>query len=881
MDEWIGSWLAAWVRIVRLRPRLVLVSALVATVGLGLYAATHLAMNMDTNSIMSQELPGEQRWNEINAAFPETTDPLLIVVDAATSERAREGALALRDRMARETSLFREVDVPGEGPFFEQNGLLYLSTEELGELAGHLATVQPYLAELQRDPSLRGLFDLLNRAVDALGRGETTVFELGPVFDRLSHSIDAVTRDERPTPVSWREVLLGDTIADRKLRLVVAQPIVDYGRLVPAREAIDHIHALAREVGLGPGTDVRVRVTGDLALSTDELTTVMRGALVSGVLSSFAIAGILSLALRSGKLVLATMITLGAGLVWTFAFAAAAIGTLNMVSVAFAVLFVGLGTDFGVHFCLRWQDLRARGRTREAAMEETTADVGLSLVVCSATTAIGFLAFWPTDYNAVAELGLISAVGILVSLFANLTLLPACVELLEPGLPRARARLHDRPFFARLIDLPVRRARAIRIGAVLVALVCLPSLGSVHFSYNPLRLRVQTSDSVAAFDDLMATEGMSPWSVTVLARDPTEARAIADELAALDLVAETVTLANYVPSDQPEKLAILEDVALLMAPPPSGSEELRPPSDDDDISALRRFISAAPAPPGSEESKTTAALARLRRSVSEFLAAIEGADADTRARAIERLEGNIVAGLPEQLGRVHKSLEAVPVSAASLPAELLRGLVAPDGRIRVEAYPREDIAQDDAALRRFVDETQDAVPQAAGIAINAVESARAVVRAFLQALALAAVAIALLLFTLWRRVSDTLIALAPLGLGAAILCALGVALDEPFNFANVLALPALLGIGIDSGIHLVHRWRHADLASGGLLETSSARGVVYSAVTTAASFGSLALSPHPGMASIGFMLTLGLVLILVTNLLLIPALVASRSAARS
>jgi hopanoid biosynthesis associated RND transporter like protein HpnN len=628
-----------------------------------------------------------------------------------------------------------------------------------------------------------------------------------------------------------------------------------------------------------------VRVTGELALSTEELTTVTRGALQSGIISFFAVGIVLFIALRSGKLVLATLVTLVAGLIWTFAFAAAAIGTLNMVSVAFAVLYIGLGTDFGVHFCLRWQDLRSHGRTRDAAMRETASDVGLSLVICAATTAIGFLAFWPTDYNGVSELGLISGAGIFLSFFANLTVLPALIDVLAPAPLPAPAARRVHPWFARLGELPSRHARAIRIGAVGLAVLCLPLLGGVHFEYNPLRLRVPTADSVLAFDDLMATDGLSPWSVIVLAGDAEEASEISTRLAGLDTVERSVTFADYVPRDQAAKLAILEDVALLMAPPPARGEESIPPTDDEEIDALRRFasIAAAPAPADSDSSAgpTAAALARLHESVSRLLADLERGDTGVRSRSLEKLERNVVGGLPEQLARVRIALEAQPVDEAALPDDLRRGMVAPDGRVRVEAFPRADIGSDDEALRRFVDQTREAVPQSAGLAINAVEAARSIVLAFIEALALAAVAISLLLLAIWRRLFDTLVALAPLALAAMLLCALGVVFNEPFNFANVLALPALLGIGIDSGIHLVHRWRHADSANDDLLHTSAARGVVYSALTTEASFGSLAISPHPGMASIGWMLTIGLALILVANLVLIPALLAGRKTERA
>ena len=872
MDEKIGRWLAAWVDAVRRRPGLTLSLALLGTCAVGFYASRNLGMNTDLQAMMSKELPRERYWSEVRRSFPETVDPLLVVIDAPTPEGARDAALALRDALARDTELFREVEVPGEDPFFEQNGLLYLSTDELTELSNHLAEVQPYLAELQRDASLRGLFALLRRGVLALQSANGTVVNLTPVFARLTGSIDAATQN-RPAPVSWRELLLGATIDEPARRVVIAQPIIDYSALVPAQAALARVHQIAHELGLEADLGVRVRVTGELALSSEELDTVSRGTAWSGLISLVAVTLILVFGLRSWRLAVAISIMLSVGLVWTFAFAAAAIGSLNLISVAFSVLFIGLADDFGVHFCMRWQDLCLQGLSSEEAMRATAGDVGFSLLICAATCVIGFLAFAPTDFVGVAELGVISAAGIVVSLICSLTLLPALITLMNPPLPEGRARVFESDWFARLVSLPVRRARAIRLGALALGVGCLPFLFGVRFDYNPLNMRVPDSDSVTAFNDLLDTKGMSPWSAIVLAPDRESADAAARELASLEVIEHTVTLSDYVPKDQPAKLAILEDTALFMAPPPRSDTGETPTSDAGDVEALQRFVAA----PSDAILETSPALAGLRESVVRFLQTLESLHGAARAASLHRLERNVLGSLPEQIRRINTALGARPIDADSLPKSLVRRAVAPDGRVRVDAYPREDISRDEAALIRFADATVAKMPTATGIALTNVESARAVMGAFREALIGSAVAITLLLLVLWRRVSDTLVALAPLALASLVLTAIVVAFRIRFNFANVLVLPVLLGIGVDSGIHLVHRWRHADHAGDALLNTSTARGVIQGTLTTIASFGALAISIHPGLSSLGLLLTIGLILILVSNLVLIPALLANRS----
>ena len=319
---------------------------------------------------------------------------------------------------------------------------------------------------------------------------------------------------------------------------------------------------------------------------------------------------------------------------------------------------------------------------------------------------------------------------------------------------------------------------------------------------------MQTADSVTAFNDLLATEGLSPWSVSLLAKDSAAADAAAARLASLDAVDHTRTLSDYVPTEQEQKLAILEDVALFMAPPPPAERVPRAPTPSEELDALRGFVATTAEMPAALDPKTRAALDRLRAAISGVVERLARASDAEQAAALRRLETSVVGTLPDQVRRIDTALSAEPVEASDLPPELVRDTVAPDGRVRVDAYPKHDLGSDDVALQHFADSAVEALPQATGIAVTTVESARVVVKSFREALLGASLAIALLLFALWRRLSDTLIALAPLALSAALLAAFGVIFDLPFNFANVLVLPALLGIGIDSGIHLVHRWRH-------------------------------------------------------------------------
>ncbi|MFQ5667167.1 MAG: MMPL family transporter, partial [Candidatus Binatia bacterium] len=433
LDEGLGRLLAAWVQVVQRRARFVVVLALAVTFAIIPYTAAHLRIDADATHMFAPNLPFQRLLADYDRAFPNLDDRLYVVIDAATPGRAQEAADALAGRLAREAGVFQSIYRPGGGPFFDTHALLYLEPRELEDLADRLADVQPYLAELAADESLRGNVAVLGKALDAVRTGTAIGFDLVAVLDRVRAAVDA-TLDGRPYEAPWRDVLFGHAAwASKRRQFLDLKPSLDFGALAPGKEAIAAVHRLARELRLDPAHGVRVRVTGSVALAYEEMESAKRGATIAALLSLALVTLILFVALRSLRLVVATVVTLGLGLMWTAAFAALAIGHLNLFSVAFAVLFIGLGVDFGIHMCVHYRELTGRGRTAPDALAESVRTVGSSLTLCAATTATGFYAFWPTGFSGVAELGVICGTGMIISLVANLTALPAMLQLMPPA----------------------------------------------------------------------------------------------------------------------------------------------------------------------------------------------------------------------------------------------------------------------------------------------------------------------------------------------------------------------------------------------------------------------------------------------------------------
>jgi predicted RND superfamily exporter protein len=349
------------------------------------------------------------------------------------------------------------------------------------------------------------------------------------------------------------------------------------------------------------------------------------------------------------------------------------------------------------------------------------------------------------------------------------------------------------------------------------------------------------------------------------------ARALAARMDELDVVSQTIHLGDYVPEDQEEKLEILADIAFLIETPVTGDGSARAPAAvEEQVAALRELHEfLVPSPTWDEDGLLAESARRLRERIGVLLDRIdrEGNAADV----LEELERMLLARLPDQIARLRRALADEPIGLEDLPPELRGRMIAPDGRARVQIFPAETLQENDDFME-FASEVRRIDPRATGIAINLIEFGQAAQDAFLTALGLAVLVITALLWLLWRRVAFVALAMAPLFMSAALTVAALVLLGTGFNYANVIVIPLLFGIGVDSGIHLVHRARVEGVSGPDLLETTTARAVFYSALTTTVSFGSLAFSPHRGMRSFGVLLSMGMVFTVLCNLVVLPAL---------
>jgi hypothetical protein len=697
----------------------------------------------------------------------------------------------------------------------------------------------------------------LSNVLLGVSTGQAKLADFDKPMARFADAFDAAAHDKVDF-LSWRSLITGAPAKPEELRrFIEVKPHLNFKALEPGEEASDTIRADARALDITPRNGVTMRLTGPVPLSDEEFATLtdrawlMVGAMMGGVILT------LWLALRSFKIIFAILITLFVGLAITMGVGLRAVGVFNIISIAFIALFVGLGVDFGIQFSVRYRSERHRNDDLKEALTCAGRDVGIPLALAAAATAAGFFSFLPTTYTGVAELGQVAGIGMIIAFVLSITMLPSMLMLFNPPGEDEDVGFQS---LARLDDFMTRhRKNVVRIAAI-AGVVSLGLMAFVRFDSNPLDLRSPKVESVSTLLDLAKNPQTSPNTVDVPALSLTDADSVAARIAQEPLVAQAVTLSSFVPDQQKEKLALIADAANLLDTTLNPLDVAPPPSDAQLVASFKDTAAKLRAAAGQAQDQP----ARDARRLAAALDAVVAAGPAARARATQAM----VPGLQTMLSQLSDSLKAAPVTVASMPEDLRADWVAPDGTARIQVFPK-NTSNDPGALSDFSDQVQSVAPQATGAPISILESGKTIVGAFVEAGILSFFAIIILLGLVLRSLHDVLMTLAPLVLAGLLTLATAVVLGLRLNFANVIALPLLLGIGVAFNIYFVVAWRHGQRC---FLASSLTRAVIFSAATTASGFGTLWLSVHPGTASMGELLMISLGWVLVTTLFLSPAL---------
>ncbi len=853
----IGRAIVALVEICSRSAWTVIVAALLIAGVSAYYAATHFAINTNTNDFLSAKLPWRQRLAELDKAFPQRHDDIIVVIDGKTPELTEIAAQKLLTRLSARKDLFESVTRPDSGLYFDQVGLMFEPVAKVQRSVGGLMKTEPFLAALSSDPSLRGVMDAFAYVNRGVRSGAGTFEDFARPVVVLSGALEDVLAG-RQSFFSWQALFSGAQPDPRQLRHFLSiKPILDYAALQPGLVPSNFIRQSAKELGLTPQDGVNVRLTGPVPLADEEFSTVKEGSGLNGAITALVVLFIIWRALRSVRIVLAVALGVIVGLCVTAAVGLLMVKALNLISIAFAVLFVGIGVDFGIQFSVRYRQERYTHPDFQTALHAAAVRAGRPLALAAAATTCGFYSFLPTDYRGVSELGLIAGTGMIIAFFSSVTVLPALLTVLKPP---AEQDAVGYKFLAPVDAFLARHRYAVVIGTLGVALAGTPLLAHLRFDFNPLNLRAKDTEAVMTLDDLTHSHDPAANAIDILAPNLDATKPLVAKLEKLPEVAGVLTLNSLVPTDQDKKLPIIEHAAKFLLPLFDPTRRIDPPSDADDVAEMNAAAL--------QFDMTTKGLkgpgVDAARHLADLMRQLANASPGKRvaARAL------LLPPLNVMLEQLHRSLEAKPTTVADIPLSLRRDWVSADGQALISVAPAGD-QDDNDVMKRFAKAVQAVAPNATGEPIAIQESGDTVIRAFIEAGIWALLSISVLLFIVLRRVTDVLLTLVPLLLAGVVTLELTVLLHMPLNFANIIALPLLLGLGVAFKIYFVMAWR---AGTTNLLQSSLTRAVFFSAMTTATAFGSLWLSHHPGTSSMGKLLAMSLVTTLCAAVLFQPAL---------
>ncbi|MFZ2110147.1 MAG: MMPL family transporter [Roseiarcus sp.] len=834
--------------------RAVVAVGLLMALACAYYSATHFSINSNIDALLSDQLDWRQREVAFESEF-RRYELIEVIVEAPTPELTSVATTALTQALAEDKSNFKAVSNPSLAQFFAQHGLLFQPKDALEKSLAGMTQAEPLLQDVATDESLRGLIAMLEDVLIGLNQRKLTFDQLARPLNMAAETLENVLAG-RPASFSWRVLEEGHPAEPNELRgIIEVRPVLDYADLQPGRAASERLRQIAATIA--PQYQATIQLTGPVALSDEEFGTIKENAARNGVITFAIVLVILWLALRSAKLVVALFVNLLVGLPVTAALGLFMVGSFNLISVYFAVLFVGIGVDFAIQYSVRYRSERYGIPDLKQAIRHAGFHVAAPLTLAGCATAAGFFSFLPTNYKGVSELGQIAGFGMLIAFATSVTVLPALISLLNPpGEPEPLGYTSLAPFD----NFLARHRVPIIIGVAVVVIGALPLLFWLRFDFNPINLNSPKMEAVVAYKELTSDPSTDANAVAVLAPNLDQAKAIVERVSKLPEVSHAVTLASFIPDDQAEKAPLIENAWNKIKDAFDPKNVQAPPTDAENVDALNEGAGRLTEAAGDQKGAGRDAARRL----AAALLALAKASPAERAKA----EQAYILPLREDLAAMRESLQARPITLETLPPELVRDWMTSDGRARVSIAPKGN-PSDNAAMRRFASAVLAVEPSATEGPITILEAGRTVVGAFVEAAILALLSIAVLLWVVLRRFSDVLLTLVPLLMAAVVTLEICSLIGMPLNFANIIAFPLLLGVGVAFKIYYIMAWREGTTH---LLQTPLTRAVIFSALTTATAFGSLVFSSHPGTSSMGKLLALSLLTTLAAAALFQPIL---------
>ncbi len=894
----ISRLLQRWTDWVIARPRLVLACVFISAWASIYVTMSRLDVVTDQLELISRSHPLITLSHRLDA-FKSSESSFTVVVTVPTPQRAVAYANALADRIEKDSVHFKEVFYRIDPEQVKPWAFYYLEPDQIRAIRDNLKSHADMIRTLAEKQDLLAFLNILNRSMASRMVGEMFTgfleepgqtapkkagdhenLDLSPLIVTLD-GLSAYLRGDSAYKSPWASLFQNGGIdldlegylweGDRKYLLLVVFPKQVGEGFNELQGSLDQLRTIIKE--LQPEfSDIQVGVTGQDALTHDEINTVLDDMVLATWLSLGGVLLLMILFFRGLRRPLVKLSSLMVGLCWTFGWTTVFIGHLNIVSVVFAPLLCGLGVDYGIHWLARYEEeSRHGGRDFRTIVRLVTASSGPGIILAGLSASFSFLPFVLTGFRGLMELGLITGVGILLTLIADFTVLPALAPILaKGGVDRRPAR---RPFWqteSNMMRISPKTARWVLALSAVASVISIWSSTRVSFDLNPLRLQAANAESVVWEKNIIEHSERSVMTASMIVSSPEEVAAKTKALEQLPSVSEAESIFTFLPKDQKQKAPLLQSLrhSIPEVKPAVLSNRVADINELSQILERIRFkmqgSEAAAAGAGEDLVVQMKAVRSLIEEVKRSLA--DSSQAPERFFEYRKLFRDDLLSTWETM---RKAASAKPMTIANLP-QSLRDWFYQDGKFLIRIYPRQSIWEEEA-LKQFVHELQSVDPDVVGDPVSLYTFATAYKKACLKASSYALVAVGILLFLGLRRISLSLLALTPLAFGTLwTIGIMGVA-DLHFNLANSMFMPLVVGAGVEYGVVIIHRWKEGDLPPGAL-PVSTIKGVLLAALTTTVGFGMLMISHHRGIFSLGFVAWAGSLCVLVAAVLLLPSL---------
>ena len=871
----LGKALVAWTRVCLRHPFAVLALAVLSAVASGYWSAQHLGYKVSRSDLVDPESEYNKLWIDYIREFGEDDDAV-VVVEGDSREQVIPVLEEISREVASEKSLFRSVLHEVDLSAIRAKGLHYLSPADLTAIDRFIERTQPILdggwAQLRVGTMVGGLAGQMVAGTAPQDPGEEQpTASLERYVESLVAGLEApVAGDLRPTDYvsPWpgmpeslstlRDLSSENLLAkDGRLGFVLLRLTKEKGGFAGASAATDELRRIITRVAEGhPG--VSVGLTGIPVMEDDEMRASQTSMVWASGLSMAAVILVIIAGFGGVRHALMANAVLAIGMSWAFAWAAASVGHLNILSVTFTVTMIGVGIDYGTYYVGRYLEQRRKGMDCEDALLETSGRVGPGILTGAITTAVAFFAAAMTSFVGVAELGMIAGGGIIMCCAAELLVLPAVLAIV------------DRSFFGRSIPQPVpvhawlapvfRHPRIVILGCVAVTLAMTGGLHELRYDHNLLNMQPEGLESVELEQKLLEECDQSVWYALSIADSREQLLERKAKLVALPGVERVDEIASLLPVDEELKRPLIERIRGRLAALPE-----RPPEIPvDRLDALGETLAWAQAEASKRPGglRTAWHLERVRDSLRR-----KGPEECYQAIATfqQRAAGDLLTRLHALAGVADPS----PPALADLPPSLVERFVGSSGRHLLKIYGRGDIWNFES-LEKFVRDVRSVDPRATGNPVQAYEGSREMKRSYEQAGLYSLVVILAVLWLDFRSLKHSLLAALPLGLGMLQTFGLMGLVGIDLNAANLIGIPLILGIAVDYGVHIVHD--ALERPGPYRMSASTANSVLVDALTTILGFGALMVASHRGLESLGRLLTLGVTTCTLTSLVFLPAL---------